>query len=170
MRGFRDDKGPGSRALPLLTGPLPLVEKKPASKGEGRWWLFKKKQNKTKTTICENQKPTSDYHPYPVQEHKSPRWHRGWKLEYRGCGEIPGWVLLLTVGRHLWVIWGRRLWCEISVEKNQAAMEAKNLTSSHQNASTSHINHWTNLMRAETKRKKEFNLKAWEKETSNMLS
>ena len=26
--------------------------------------------------------------------------------------------------------------------------------------------HWTNLRRAETKRKKEFNLEAWEKETS----
>ena len=27
--------------------------------------------------------------------------------------------------------------------------------------------HWTNLRRAETKRKKEFNLEAWEKETSS---
>ena len=27
-------------------------------------------------------------------------------------------------------------------------------------------NHWTNLRRAETKRKKEFNLEAWEKETA----
>jgi len=45
----------------------------------------------------------------------------------------------------------------------------KKLTSSHQNAGTSHIlyeaytNHWTNLMRAETKRKKECNLEAWGK-------
>ena len=31
-------------------------------------------------------------------------------------------------------------------------------------------NHWTNLMRAETKRKKEFNLEDWEKETSNTIS
>ena len=30
--------------------------------------------------------------------------------------------------------------------------------------------HWTNLRRAETKRKKEFNLEAWEKETSNTIS
>ena len=29
-----------------------------------------------------------------------------------------------------------------------------------------YTNHWTNLMRTKTKRKKEFNLKAWEKETS----
>jgi hypothetical protein len=29
---------------------------------------------------------------------------------------------------------------------------------------------WTNLRRAETKRKKEFNLEAWEKETSNTIS
>ena len=33
-----------------------------------------------------------------------------------------------------------------------------------------YTNHWTNLMRAETKRKKDFNLKAWEKETSNTIS
>jgi len=31
-------------------------------------------------------------------------------------------------------------------------------------------NHWTNLRRAETKGKKEFNLEAWEKETSNTIS
>ena len=31
-------------------------------------------------------------------------------------------------------------------------------------------NHWTNLRRAETKRKKEFNLEAQEKETSNKTS
>ena len=30
-----------------------------------------------------------------------------------------------------------------------------------------YTNHWTNLRGAETKRKKEFNLEAWEKETSN---
>ena len=32
-----------------------------------------------------------------------------------------------------------------------------------------YINHWTNLRRAETKRKKEFNLEDWEKETSNTI-
>ena len=30
-----------------------------------------------------------------------------------------------------------------------------------------YTNHWTKLRGAETKRKKEFNLEAWEKETSN---
>ena len=33
-----------------------------------------------------------------------------------------------------------------------------------------YTNHWTKLRRAETKRKKEFNLKAWEKETSNTIN
>ena len=33
-----------------------------------------------------------------------------------------------------------------------------------------YTNHWTNLRRAETKRKKEFKLEAWEKETSNPIS
>ena len=31
-------------------------------------------------------------------------------------------------------------------------------------------NHWTKLRRAKIKRKKEFNLEAWEKETSNTIS
>ena len=33
-----------------------------------------------------------------------------------------------------------------------------------------YINHWTKLRRAETKRKKEFNLEAWEKETLNTVT
>jgi len=33
-----------------------------------------------------------------------------------------------------------------------------------------YTNHWTNLRKAETKRKKEFNLEAWGKETSNTIS
>ena len=33
-----------------------------------------------------------------------------------------------------------------------------------------YTNHWTNLRREEMKRKKEFNLEAWEKETSNTIS
>ena len=33
-----------------------------------------------------------------------------------------------------------------------------------------YTNHCTNLRRAETKRKKEFSLEAWEKETSNTMS
>ena len=32
-----------------------------------------------------------------------------------------------------------------------------------------YTNHWTNLRRAETIKKKEFNLEAWEKETSNII-
>jgi len=32
-----------------------------------------------------------------------------------------------------------------------------------------YTNHWTNLRRAESKKKKEFNLEAWEKETSNKI-
>ena len=32
-----------------------------------------------------------------------------------------------------------------------------------------YTNHWANFRRAETKRKKEFNLEAWEKETSNTI-
>ena len=32
-----------------------------------------------------------------------------------------------------------------------------------------YTNHWTNIMREETKRKKEFNLEAWKKETSNTI-
>ena len=33
-----------------------------------------------------------------------------------------------------------------------------------------YTNHWTNLRREETKRKKEFNLEAWEKDASNTIS
>ena len=33
-----------------------------------------------------------------------------------------------------------------------------------------YTNHWTNLRRAETKWKKEFNVEPWEKETSNTIS
>ena len=33
-----------------------------------------------------------------------------------------------------------------------------------------YTDHWTNLRRVETKRKKEFNFEAWEKETSNTIS
>ena len=33
-----------------------------------------------------------------------------------------------------------------------------------------YTNHWTNLRRAETKRKKEFNLETWEKENSKTIS
>ena len=32
-----------------------------------------------------------------------------------------------------------------------------------------YTNHWTNLRRAQSKKKKEFKLEAWEKETSNKI-
>ena len=60
--------------------------------------------------------------------------------------------------------------------KKKNKKKQKKLTSSHQNASTSHAlqeaytNHWTNLPRAETKRKKELNLEDWENETSNTIT
>ena len=64
--------------------------------------------------------------------------------------------------------------CPSDEKKNKK--KQKKLTSSHQNASTSHAlqeaytNHWTNLPRAETKRKKELNLEDWENETSNTIT
>ena len=36
--------------------------------------------------------------------------------------------------------------------------------------SEAYTNHWTNLRREETKRKKEFNLQAWEEKNSNTVS
>ena len=55
----------------------------------------------------------------------------------------------------------------------------KQKLSTNLNLYKAYTNHWTNLRRAETKRKKEFNLlqgknstflEAWEKETSNTIS
>ena len=51
----------------------------------------------------------------------------------------------------------------------------KNIQTHKQKLSTNltleaYTNYWTNLRRAETKRKKEFNFEAWEKETSNTIS
>ena len=50
-------------------------------------------------------------------------------------------------------------------EEKQTKKVSTNLT-----LNEAYTNHWTNLRRAETKRKKEFNLEAWEKETSNTIS
>ena len=64
----------------------------------------------------------------------------------------------------------------ITISLSPAHQRKRKLTSSHQNPSTSYslheayTNHWTKLMRAETKRKKEFNLEGWKKETSNTIS
>ena len=38
------------------------------------------------------------------------------------------------------------------------------------NLTLTYTNHWTKLRRAETKRKKEFKLEVWEKETTNTIS
>ena len=49
------------------------------------------------------------------------------------------------------------------------ALQMKNKQTKTQHKShpiQAYTNHWTNLRRAETKRKKEFNLESWEKETS----
>ena len=57
-----------------------------------------------------------------------------------------------------------------------SALPIKGKTKNKQKLSTNltlreaYTNHWTKLRRAETKRKKEFNLEAWEKETSNTIS
>ena len=52
-----------------------------------------------------------------------------------------------------------------SEEKQTNKNSAKNLT-----LYEVYTNHWTNLRRAETKRKKEFNLEVLEKETSNTIN
>ena len=50
-------------------------------------------------------------------------------------------------------------------QTNRQTKLSKNLTQY-----KAYTTHWTNLRRAETKRKKEFNLEALEKETSNTAS
>jgi len=45
----------------------------------------------------------------------------------------------------------------------------KNL-STHLTLYEAYTNHWSSLRRAKTKRKKEFNLQAWKKETSNTVN
>ena len=50
-------------------------------------------------------------------------------------------------------------------EEKQTKTQHKNFT-----LCEAYTHHWTNLRRAETKRKKEFNLENWEKETSNTIS
>ena len=46
----------------------------------------------------------------------------------------------------------------------------KQTKTQHKSHSIAYTNHWTNLRRTETKRKKEFSLEAWEKETSNTIN
>ena len=61
----------------------------------------------------------------PCCSHTSPRWPSGWELEFRDCGTIPGWGLLLTVDRQIEGMGGRRLWWEMPVEESRAAMQAR---------------------------------------------
>ena len=62
---------------------------------------------------------------YPRQGYRSPRRCSSWELDLRDCGAILGQGLLLTVERWIEVMSGRRLWWEMLVEENQAAMEAR---------------------------------------------
>ena len=62
---------------------------------------------------------------YAGQEHGSPGRDSGWEPEFRDCGAIPVRGLLLTVDRQIEGMWGRRLWWEMPVEENLAAMEAR---------------------------------------------
>ena len=62
---------------------------------------------------------------YPGQGCRSPGRHSSWELEFRDCGAIPGQGLLLTVERRIEGAWGRRLWWEVPIEENWAAMEAR---------------------------------------------
>ena len=49
--------------------------------------------------------------------------------------------------------------------KGKTNKDSTNLT-----LNEAYTNHWIELRRAETKRKKEFNIEVWEKETSNTIS
>ena len=64
-------------------------------------------------------------HTNPGQECWSPGRCSGRELEFRGCGAIPGWGLLLTVETWIEGMWGRRLWWEMLVEQSQEAMVAR---------------------------------------------
>ena len=48
-----------------------------------------------------------------------------WELQFRHCGAIPGWGLLLIAERQIKGIGGRRSWWEMPVEESRAAMEAR---------------------------------------------
>ena len=61
----------------------------------------------------------------PCLSHAYHRWCRGWELEFRDCGAIPGRGLLLTAERQIQGKWGRRLWWEMSVGESRAHIEAR---------------------------------------------
>ena len=58
----------------------------------------------------------------------------------------------------------------ISTSLNPAHQKEKEKNSTYLTLYKDYINHWTNLSRAETKRKKDFNLEAWEKDISNKIN
>ena len=64
-------------------------------------------------------------HTYPGQEHRSAGRGSSWELEFRDCGAIPQWGLLMTSERWIEGMWGRRSWWEMPVEESQAPMEAR---------------------------------------------
>ena len=64
-------------------------------------------------------------HTDPKHGCRSPRKHSVWELEFRDCGAMPGWGLLLTAERRIEGMWRRRLWWEMPMEESQAAMEAR---------------------------------------------
>ena len=49
-------------------------------------------------------------HTCPRQVCRSPGRRSSWELEFRDCGGISGWGLLLTTGRQIKGMWERRLW------------------------------------------------------------
>ena len=64
-------------------------------------------------------------HTYPRQGCRSPVRCSSWELQFRDCGAIPGQGLPLTAEIQIEGMWGRRLWWEMPVEENQAAIEAR---------------------------------------------
>ena len=52
-------------------------------------------------------------HTYPRQGHRSPGRCSSWESEFRDCGAIPEWGLLLTAERQIEGKWGRRLWWKV---------------------------------------------------------
>ena len=64
-------------------------------------------------------------HTYSGQGHRSAGRHRSWEVEFRDCGAIPGWELLLTEERWIEGMWGGRLWRKMPVEESQVAMEPR---------------------------------------------
>ena len=64
-------------------------------------------------------------HKYAWLKRWSPGRCRGWELEFRDCGAIPGRGLLLTVKKQIKGTWGRSSWWEMPREESQAAMEAR---------------------------------------------